>query len=163
MNWPFGTYRHLSAPWRNSLKFKKSSFASYLHLLLPTNEFDGKSVGLALLLQGEHEAALAEFRKETLDDGQMEGSAMALFAMGRKSDSDAQLAKAIRRNGGTGPVVIASVYGFRGEKDLAFEWLDRAFKARDPFLIYLPGDPLQKRIEADPRFRAFLMKMNFPQ
>jgi adenylate cyclase len=127
-------------------------------------EFSGGhySLGLALLLQGEHEAALAEFRKETLDDGQMEGSAMALFAMGRKSDSDAQLAKAILRNGGTAHVLIASVYGFRGEKDLAFEWLDRAFKDRDPFLIYLPGDPLQKRIEADPRFRALLMKMNFP-
>jgi TolB-like protein/Flp pilus assembly protein TadD len=118
------------------------------------------SLGLALMLQGQHEAALTEFRKETLHDGQMEGSAMALFAMGRKSESDAQLAEAIRRNGGIGPFMIASVYAFRGEKDLAFVWLERAYKARDPSLIYIPGDPLQKRIEADPRFKAFLQKMN---
>jgi TolB-like protein/tetratricopeptide (TPR) repeat protein len=121
------------------------------------------SLGLALMLQGRHEAALAEFRKETLDDGQLEGSAMALFAMGRKSESDAQLAKAILRNGAIAPVVIASVHAFRGEKDLAFEWLDKAYQARDSYLIYLPGDPLQKPIEADPRFKAFLRKMNFPE
>ena len=121
------------------------------------------TLGLALMIRGEHEAALAEFRKETLDDGQLEGSAMALFAMGRKSESDAQLAKAIRHNGGTSPGMIASVYAFRGEKDFAFEWLDKAYQARDSFLIYLPGDPLQKPIEADPRFKAFLRKMNFPE
>jgi TolB-like protein/tetratricopeptide (TPR) repeat protein len=121
------------------------------------------SLGLSLMLQGQHEAALAEFRKETLDDGQMEGSAMALFAVGRKAESDAQLAKAIRRNGVAGPFGIASVYAFRGEKDLAFVWLDRAYKARDPYLIYIPGDPLQKRLEADPRFKAFLRKMNLPE
>jgi tetratricopeptide (TPR) repeat protein len=34
-------------------------------------------LGEALMLEGHNEAALAEFKKETLDDGQLEGSAMA--------------------------------------------------------------------------------------
>jgi hypothetical protein len=42
VSWPFGIYRLLSAPARNSLKFKRSPFAVYLHLSLPANDFDGK-------------------------------------------------------------------------------------------------------------------------
>src|SRR5208283_4080872 len=72
-------------------------------------------LGEALMLQGHYELALAEFRKETPDDGQFEGSAMALFAAGRKSESDAALVEAIRHNGTSWPSEIARVYAFRGE------------------------------------------------
>jgi hypothetical protein len=61
-----------------------------------------------------YEAALAEFRKETLNDGQMEGSAMAQFVVRQKSEPDAQLAKAIRRNGVSGPVAPAGYSSSRG-------------------------------------------------
>lgn len=119
-------------------------------------------LGEALMLQGHLEAALAEFRKETPDDGQAVGSAMAYFAAGRKAESDAQLAEAIRQNHSDWPQGIASVYAFRGEKDQAFEWLDRAYEARD-HLYYLKGDPLLKNLEGDPRYKAFLRKMNLPE
>ena len=49
MNWPFGIYRALSAPARNSLKLKRPPFAVYLHLSLLANEFDGKSDGKSFL------------------------------------------------------------------------------------------------------------------
>jgi hypothetical protein len=45
VSWPFGIYRLLSAPGRNSLKLKRSPFAVYLHLSLPSGWFDGKSDG----------------------------------------------------------------------------------------------------------------------
>jgi TolB-like protein len=120
-------------------------------------------LGEALLLQGRLEAALAEFRKETLDDGQLEGSAMALFAAGRKTESDAQLAEAIRHNGTSWPSEIARLYAFRGEKDRAFEWLDRAYELRDEDLYVIKDDPLFKNLESEPRFKAFLRKMNLPE
>jgi TolB-like protein len=120
-------------------------------------------LGEALLLQRHHEAALAEFRKETLDDGQLEGSAMALFAGGRKSESDGQLAEAIRRNGTSWPSEIARVYAFRGEKDRAFEWLDRAYELRDEDLYLIKDDPLLRNLEGEPRLKAFLRRMNLPE
>ena len=120
-------------------------------------------LGEALMLQGHHDAALAEFRKETLDDGQLEGSAMAHFAAGRKAESDAALAEAIRHNATSWPSEIARVYAFRGEKDRAFEWLDRAYEARDEDLYTIKGDPLLKNLEGDPRYKAFLRKMNLPE
>jgi tetratricopeptide (TPR) repeat protein len=120
-------------------------------------------LGEALMLQGHHEAALAEFRKETLDDGQLEGPAMAHFAAGRKAESDAALAEAIRHNATSWPSEIARVYAFRGERDSAFEWLDRAYAARDEDLYTIKGDPLFKNLEGDPRYKAFLRKMNLPE
>ncbi len=62
---------------------------------------------------------------------------MALFSAGRKKESDARLAHAIRQNGTSWPSEIARVYAFRGEKDRAFEWLDRAYELRDEDLYLL--------------------------
>jgi TolB-like protein len=120
-------------------------------------------LGEALMLQGRLEAALAEFQKENVDDGRLEGSAMALFAAGRKAESDSQLAEAIRRNGTSWPSETARMYAFRGEKDRAFEWLDRAYELRDPDIYTFKGDPLFKNLENDPRYKAFLRKMNLPE
>jgi TolB-like protein/tetratricopeptide (TPR) repeat protein len=120
-------------------------------------------LGEALMLEGHLEAALAEFQKETVDDGRLEGSAMALFAAGRKAESDSQLAEAIRRNGTSWPSETARTYAFRGEKNRAFEWLDRAYELRDPDIYTFKGDPLFKNLENDPRYKAFLRKMNLPE
>jgi TolB-like protein len=120
-------------------------------------------LGESLMLQGRYDAALAEFRREALDAGQLEGSAMVLFATKRKAESDAKLAEAIRVNGTDWPSGIVGVYAFRGEKDHAFEWLDRAYEARDEDLYMIKGDPLLKNLEDDPRYKAFLRKMNLPE
>jgi TolB-like protein len=120
-------------------------------------------LGEALMLQGHLDAALAEFQKETLDDGQLEGSAMVLYSTEHKVESDAKLAQAIRQNGTSWPSEIARVYAYRGDKDHAFEWLDKAFAMRDEDLYFIKGDPLLKNLERDPRYKAFLRKMNLPE
>jgi len=55
------------------------------------------------------------------------------------------------------------VYAFRGDKDRAFEWLDRAYEMRDDDLYFIKDDPLIKSLENDPRYKAFLKKMNLPE
>jgi len=119
-------------------------------------------LGEVLMLQGRYDAALAEFRNETPDDGELVGSAMVHFVAGRKAESDAKLAEAIRVNATDWPYGIAGVYAFRGEKDRAFEWLDRAYEARDHLYMF-KGDPLLKNLKGDPRYKAFLRKMNLPE
>ncbi len=119
-------------------------------------------LGEILMLRGHYDAALAEFRKETADDGQFVGSAMIQFAAGHKAESDAQLANAIRQNTSDWPEGIASVYAYRGEKDHAFEWLDRAYEARDHLYLF-KGNPLMRNLESDPRYKAFLRKLNLPE
>ena len=58
---------------------------------------------------------------------------------------------------------IAAVYAWRGEKDQAFEWLERAYRQRDGALAGVKMDLLFESLHGDPRFKALLMKMNFPE
>jgi hypothetical protein len=52
-------------------------------------------LGLALLVRGENAAAVLEMQHETTDEGRQGGMAMVYFALGRKADSDAALARMI--------------------------------------------------------------------
>ena len=88
---------------------------------------------------------------------------MVHFAGGHKGESDAQLTQAIKRNGTSWPSEIARVYAFRGERDLAFEWLDRAYEMRDEDLYIIKGDPLFKNLKGDPRYDGLLRKVNLPE
>ena len=54
------------------------------------------------------------------------------------------------------------MYAWRGENDLAFEWLARANTLRDTGLTLIRHDPLLDRIRSDPRFAALLRKMKPP-
>jgi hypothetical protein len=47
--------------------------------------------------------------------------------------------------------------------DLAFQWFDRAYAQKDQGLREIVGERLFKNIERDPRFKAFLKKMNLPE
>jgi len=41
--------------------------------------------------------------------------------------------------------------------------LDRAYSQKDPYLVSIKGNPMLKKIESDPRYKAFLKKMNLPE
>ena len=57
-----------------------------------------------------------------------------------------------------GAYQIASIYGYRGEIDMAFEWLDRAYRQRNGGLEdFLMTDHLLKSLHSDPRWGAFLI------
>jgi adenylate cyclase len=55
------------------------------------------------------------------------------------------------------------VHAFRGEADLAFEWLERAYDQRDPGVSQIKGDRWLLNIIDDPRYKAFLRKMKLPE
>jgi len=54
---------------------------------------------------------------------------------------------------------VAEVYAARGEVDLAFAWLERAYDQRDGGLSQMKPDPLLRSLHADPRWFPFLRKM----
>jgi tetratricopeptide (TPR) repeat protein len=114
------------------------------------------------LSQGRAQDALAALRLEAEPVWQIQGFAMAYFALGRKREADEALADFITRFQDVGAFQIAEIYGFRGDADGAFEWLDRAYAQRDPGLAELKGDPLLKDLEKDPRYPAFLTKLKLP-
>jgi hypothetical protein len=58
---------------------------------------------------------------------------------------------------------IAQVYAWRGENDLAFEWLDRAYAEHDSGMQRLRGDPFFSTLKGDPRLAALIAKMGYPE
>jgi len=61
------------------------------------------------------------------------------------------------------PYAMALVHAGLGERDAVFEWLDKAFGARDVHLIYLPVDPKWDPYRSDARFTALLARCGFVQ
>jgi hypothetical protein len=83
--------------------------------------------------------------------------------MRRSSESDAALLRATEAYGARWAYGIAEVHAYRGEIDRAFAWLDRAYRQKDVALYRVKGDPLLKNLESDPRYNAFLRRMNLPE
>ena len=76
-----------------------------------------------------------------------------------------QLLKAFTKKGGAGYYQwhCAQASAFVGNKDMAFEWLEQCFQDKEPWLTWIKYNPLFNSLHADPRFAAFLKKMNFPE
>jgi tetratricopeptide (TPR) repeat protein len=69
------------------------------------------------------------------------------------------LAARYQRGDEAQPVAVAIVYAVLGDNDRVFEWLDRAWQIRDPWLGYLRVDPRFDNVRADPRFRTLLQQV----
>jgi len=54
------------------------------------------------------------------------------------------------------------VYAWRGERDAAIEWLERAREQRDAGLTLLKVDTLLRNLHGDPRYLALLKKIGLP-
>ena len=120
-------------------------------------------LGQALLFQNRLDEALDVMQHESVDNGQLEGTAIVYRAMGKKAESDAWLKRAIEHNADLYPSAIAEACAYRGELDQAMKWLDKAFAVKDGDLYFIRHQPLLKNLEADPRYKAFLRKMNLPE
>jgi tetratricopeptide (TPR) repeat protein len=120
-------------------------------------------IGLVTLWRGDRDGALLEIQKEPTDDGKQIGLAMVNHALGRRADSDAALARMIKEQADGNAYGIAEVYAYRGQYDEAMLWLERAYTQKDPFLFYVKAEIAPTMPAGNPRFKAFLRKMNLPE
>jgi TolB-like protein/tetratricopeptide (TPR) repeat protein len=120
-------------------------------------------LAMALLADGQRDAALSEVQKETDDGTRLGGLAIAYHGLGRETDSVAALAKMRKDQANDYAFGISEAYAYRGEADQALQWLDRAFAQKDSTLYMIKGDWLFRGLEADPRYKAFLRKMHLPE
>jgi TolB-like protein/DNA-binding winged helix-turn-helix (wHTH) protein/Flp pilus assembly protein TadD len=118
--------------------------------------------GQILFSEGRQQEALAEMENETGDWEKLSGEALAYFALGRREESDGALKKLIAGHQNDCAYQIAEVYAYRGETDKAFEWLDRAYRQRDPGTPELKTNPLMRSLRPDPRYAQLLKKMRLP-
>ncbi len=57
------------------------------------------------------------------------------------------------------PYDFALIFAGLGEKDKAFEWLQKAYEDRSAYLVYLNVEPIWDSLRSDPRFTDLLQRM----
>jgi serine/threonine-protein kinase len=88
--------------------------------------------------------------------------ALAEHTAGHDRESQRALDQMMAHYSGTLAFQIAEVYAWRGEREQAFAWLERAYQQHDNGLTFLKSEPLLNGLHTDPRFVALLKKMNLP-
>ncbi|MES2018531.1 MAG: TIR domain-containing protein [Pseudomonadota bacterium] len=119
-------------------------------------------LGQTALLEGRATEALAHYR-EAGEIHVMSGTAMAEFSLGHHALSQQALAALIASHAQDRAFRVAQVYAWRGEKDLAFTWLQRAYAQRDADLTYIKYEPLLAKLRGDARFTAMLDTLGLDQ
>jgi eukaryotic-like serine/threonine-protein kinase len=61
------------------------------------------------------------------------------------------------------PYHIAFIYNGLGDRDQAFEWLERGFEQRDPKMAFLKVEPRWNNLRDDPRFIDLMRRVGFSQ
>jgi TolB-like protein/DNA-binding winged helix-turn-helix (wHTH) protein/Tfp pilus assembly protein PilF len=120
------------------------------------------SRGQILLSERRQQEALAEMENETGEWEKLSGEPLAYYALGRREESDRALKKLIATHQNDCAFQIAEAYAYRGQTDKAFEWLDRAYRQRDPGTPEFSTNPLMRSLRQDPRYAELLKKMNLP-
>lgn len=114
-----------------------------------------------LVTEGQGEAALRELETEHSAQWQRIGRAMALDALGRHAEAGRIIEALVKGEPGW-DYQLAEIYANRGDRERAFEWLDRAYRNHDPGLFsYTRCDPVLAGLRKDPRYRALVAKL-FP-
>lgn len=113
-------------------------------------------IGIALALKGVTQSALEEVELEPSEANRLTGRAIVHHALGQDSASNSALETLVENNGRTHALHIAYVMAFRGEKDRAFEWLQKSVDQ----LGFLPDDiavnSLFANLHDDPRWHSLL-------
>ncbi|KPL03963.1 MAG: hypothetical protein AMJ90_02570 [candidate division Zixibacteria bacterium SM23_73_2] len=124
-------------------------------------------LGLAYEQKEVYEDAIAEFKKGISASG---GITVMIGALGHtygvsgnRDEAQRVLAelKELSKQRYVSPYSIATIYIGLGEKDQAFEWLQKAYEGRSVWLIHLhlKVDPRFDNLRSDPRFTVLLKKI----
>lgn len=130
-------------------------------------------LGLMKLLQGKAAEAAAVFQENQArmtQAGHLDaagearvGLAMAFHDLGRAEESDELLKTYIDDFGENHPRDVARIYAWRGDKDLAFEWLYRGDEKGPDAQKTMTVDPLFTNLHNDPRWAALLEEHGFSE
>jgi TolB-like protein/Flp pilus assembly protein TadD len=120
------------------------------------------NLGQLELLENQPERALATFRQNTSRELRLEGQAKAEYSLGHLEASQQTLQQLISESPTTAPWRIAAVYAWRGEKDQAFAWAERAYERRDTAITWIKIDTSFRGLRDDRRYHSLLRKLNLP-
>ena len=155
--------------WRARILMDSGDLAAardaYQQLLTLNPAHPNANVNLATieLLDGRPEQARTALQQPAAPGWRLVGSALVEYSLGHREQSQQALDQLIAGSGKFAAYQIAQIYAWRGQKDQAFQWLERAYAQHDGGLIVVKNDPVLASLRTDPRYQAFLAKMKLPE
>src|SRR5215469_6800812 len=126
-------------------------------------------LGVGLEGSGQTVNAIPQYRKAVElshnDSDPFASLSYAYATTGKRTEAQKILHDFLQQSetGYVSPYMIAAVYAGLGNKDKAFEYLEKAYQERSPDLPYfLRADLRMDTLRSDPRFQDLLRRMNFP-
>jgi hypothetical protein len=113
--------------------------------------------------RGDAQAALAAAQQEPAGSFFRDASLVKALQIGRNRwAADVALKNLLDKGVSWDPYEVAQIYAMRNDADKTFEWLDQAWRYRDPYIHNLSNDPFIGRYKTDPRLIAFCRKVGLP-
>ncbi len=121
-------------------------------------------ISMTLVVERQFESALQLASDGPRDPSRLQALALAYAGLGREQEADRTLAELMGPATGADPIRIAEVYAFRGQPDLAFEWLHAAAesdgreqcKERSCWPLEMAErSPLLESLRSDPRWEPW--------
>jgi len=126
-------------------------------------EFGGVHYGVSNVQMrlGNFEEALVWAKKETFDHLRLRNEAIIYHELGDHETAQQKLQEMIDTWGDDVSAQVSEVYAAWGNADETFAALERGFLVRDPGVVYIQSDDqMPELIQDDPRYEAFLRKLN---
>jgi TolB-like protein/Tfp pilus assembly protein PilF len=124
-------------------------------------------MGLIHIQQRKYDEAILELKTAvSLADQSTEtlaALAMAYAAAGKKKPAQQILAELQQLAGKRYvlPYNVAKIYAAGGDRDKAFEWLERAYEGGNPDLIELNSEPIFDGLRSEPRFSDLMRRIGW--
>ena len=144
-------------------KLKEAVVEFKRHLELNPEDWGTHSrLAIIYLREGHPERAMEELELDP--DPQMQAWAriLVLPALGRGEEASQRLDTYITKYAERLPHKIAAIYGWYGNNDDAFKWLNRAVDQGDLQISDAMGLPLLAGLHDDPRWPEFLSRVGLP-
>ena len=123
-------------------------------------------LGQALILESRFPEAIAELQEAVrLSEGDawMKGSLSYAYAASGRKDLASKLLDELRgqstASGYRRSIPIALAYAGLGDKNRAFEFLNKAYDERDPWLAFIHNDHLYDSLHSDPRWMPLIKRI----
>ncbi len=151
-------YYHLVA----GHKEESRGIAAHALELFPESGHSARTLGFASLLLGRLDEADAAFQRSSHPAFRDMGTAMVEHARGHPEKSREALDRLIATGPDDMTYQIAEVFAFRGERERAFEWLERGLVVQDAGMRYIKGDPFLAGLRGDRRYTDLLRRLKLP-
>jgi len=115
------------------------------------------------LAQGRLDESLEAAKREINGVFRLLALANVYQAQGRHAESEAALEELIETYKDAAALQIAEAFGYRGERNQAFAWLDRACAQRDAGMSMVRALPTLRGLHGDARWEQFLEKVGLAE